>query len=175
MGGPGFFVAADFAPLIGNCMWSIPLRALIGQIWPAARASSWNGNNRNTIYCARAGSDEHPAQERRLATLLPGPLACCRWELERRRMIPPSNFALRIIVEEDPRLVRDLNARYAGAAHDGGLENVERDALFDVLGKHFTGRPWPLSGGMDVTRRFMADLQSGMIATRWKVDLLAMA
>jgi hypothetical protein len=110
-----------------------------------------------------------------LATLLPGPLACCRWELERRRMIPPSNFALRIIIEEDPRLVRDLNAHYAGAAPDGGLETVERDALFDVLGKHFTGHPWPRSGGMDVTRRFMANLQSGMIATRWKVDLLAMA
>ncbi len=90
-------------------------------------------------------------------------------------MIPPSNFALRIIIEEDPRLVRDLNARYAGAAPDGGLETVERDALFDVLGKHFAGRLWPRAGGMDVTRQFMADLQSGMIATRWKVDLLAMA
>jgi len=110
-----------------------------------------------------------------LATLLPGPLTCCRWELERRRMIPPSNFALRIIIEEDPSLVRDLNARYAGAAPDGGLETVERDKLFDVIGKHFTGRPWPRSGGMDATRRFMADLQSGMIATRWKVDLLTMA
>ena len=90
-------------------------------------------------------------------------------------MIPPSNFALRIIIEEDPRLVRDLNARYAGAAPDGGLETVERDALFDVIGKHFAGRPWPRSGGMDVTRRFMVDLQSGMTATRWKVDLLVMA
>jgi hypothetical protein len=90
-------------------------------------------------------------------------------------MIPPSNFALRIIIEEDARLVRDLNARYAGAAPDGGLETVERDALFDVIGKHFVGRPWPRSGGMDVTRQFMADLQSGMTATLWKVDLLAMA
>ena len=110
-----------------------------------------------------------------MAVLLPEPLACCRWELERRRMIPPSNFALRIIVEEDPKLVRILNAHYAEAAPDGGLESVERDALLDVIGRHFTGRAWPCSGGMDATRRFMADLQSGMVATRWKVDLLAMA
>ena len=110
-----------------------------------------------------------------MATLLPGPLACCRWELERRRMTPPSNFALRIIVEEDAKLVRELNVRYADAAADGGLEAVEREAVFDLLGKHFTGRTWPRSGGMDATRRFMADLQNAMIATRWKVDLLAMA
>lgn len=110
-----------------------------------------------------------------MATLLPGPLACCRWELERRRMTPPSNFALRIIIEEDSKLVRVLNAHYAEAAADGGLETVEREALFDVIGQHFTGRPWPRAGGMDVTRRFMADLRSGMIATRWKVAPLAMA
>lgn len=90
-------------------------------------------------------------------------------------MTPPSNFALRIVVEEDSKLVRSLNAHYADAAPDGGLEAVERDALFDVVGKHFTGRPWPRTGGMDVTRQFMADLQSAMLATRWKVDLLAMA
>jgi hypothetical protein len=90
-------------------------------------------------------------------------------------MIPPSNFVLRIIIEEDPKLVRILNAHYAEAAPDGGLETVERDALFDVIGRHFTGRPWPRSGGMDATRRFMADLQSGMTATLWKVDLLALA
>ena len=116
-----------------------------------------------------------PAPETTLATLLPAPLACCRWELERRHMTPPSNFALRIIVEEDPKLVRTLNAHYADAAADGGLEAVEMDALFDVLARHFTGQPWPRSGGMDSTRRFMADLQSAMIATRWKVDPLAMA
>jgi hypothetical protein len=110
-----------------------------------------------------------------LATLLPGPLACCRWELERRHMIPPSNFILRIIVEEDPALVRTLNAYYADAAADGGLETAEREALFDVVARHYTGRPWPGSGGMDVTRRFLAELQKAMTATRWKVDLLAMA
>jgi hypothetical protein len=110
-----------------------------------------------------------------LATLLPAPLACCRWELERRHMTPPSNFALRIIVEEDPKLVRTLNARYADAAADGGLEAVEKDALLDVLARHFTGRPWPRSGGMASTRRFMGDLQNAMIATRWKLDSLAMA
>ena len=90
-------------------------------------------------------------------------------------MIPPSNFILRIIVEEDAVLVRNLNARYAGAAADGGLESSERDALLDVLGRHYTGKPWPRSGGMDAARRFMADLQEAMVATRWKVDLLAVA
>ncbi len=77
--------------------------------------------------------------------------------------------------EEDPKLARNLNARYAGAPPDGGLEPAEREALFDVLGRHFTGRPWPRSGGMDVTRRFMAELQNAMIATKWRVDLLALA
>src|SRR3954462_15451806 len=100
-----------------------------------------------------ADAADSPPQENVLATLLPGPLACCRWELERRRMIPPSNFALRIVIEEDPRLVRNLNAHYAEAAPDGGLESAEWDALLDVLGRHFAGRPWPRSGGMDVTRR----------------------
>lgn len=90
-------------------------------------------------------------------------------------MTPPSNFALRIIVEEDPKLVRRLNAWYADAAPDGGLDSVERDALLDVLGRHFTGQPWPRSGGMDVTRRFMADLQDAMVAARWSVDLFAVA
>lgn len=90
-------------------------------------------------------------------------------------MTPPSNFALRIIIEEDPEFVRTLNVHYADAAADGGLEVVEKDALFDVLARHFTGRPWPRSGGMDSTRRFMAGLRDAMIATRWRVDPLAMA
>jgi hypothetical protein len=72
-----------------------------------------------------------------LAVLLPAPLACCRFELARRRMIPPSNFALRIVVEEDPILVRSLNARYADATSDGGLEAADREALLDIVGKHF--------------------------------------
>jgi hypothetical protein len=90
-------------------------------------------------------------------------------------MTPPSNFALRIIVEEDPKLVRTLNARYAEAAADGGLEAAEKDALFDILARHFTGQSWPCSGSMAYTRRFMADLQNAMLATRWKVDPLVMA
>jgi hypothetical protein len=90
-------------------------------------------------------------------------------------MTPPSNFALRIIVEDDPKLVRTLNAHYGGAAGDGGLEAVEKDALLDVLARHFVGRPWPRSGGMDATRRFLTDLQHAMIATRWIVDLLTTA
>ena len=108
-----------------------------------------------------------------MTVLLPAPLACCRWELERRHMTPPSNFALRFIVEEDCKLVRTLNAGYADAAPDGGLDASERDALFDVLGLHFTGRQWPRSGGTKGTRRFVADLQHGMIAAGWKVDSFA--
>ena len=71
-----------------------------------------------------------------MAVLLPAPLACCRWELERRHMTPPSNFALRFIVEEDCKLVRMLKAGYADATPDGGLDAAERDALFNVLGLH---------------------------------------
>ena len=108
-----------------------------------------------------------------LTYLLPAPLACCRWELECRRMTPPSNFALRIIVEEDSKLVRTLNAAYADAAPDGGLDAVERDALFDVLGLHFTGHLWPRSGSMDATRRLLANLQRAMVTAGWKVDSFA--
>jgi hypothetical protein len=109
-----------------------------------------------------------------LATLLQAPLACCRWELARRHMTPPSNLALRIVVEENAGLVRTLNIHYGDAAADGGLDAAERDVLFDVLGLHFTGRKWPRSG-MEVTKRFMTDLQAGMLAKNWKVDLLAVA
>ena len=110
-----------------------------------------------------------------MAALLPAPLACCRRELEQRHITPPSNFLLRIIIEEDRKLVRTLNASYAEAEADGGLEAVERDALLDVLARHFTGEPWPRSGSMDVTRRFVVELQNSMMAARWKVDLLAVA
>jgi hypothetical protein len=84
-------------------------------------------------------------------------------------MTPPSKFALRVIVEEHPKLVRVLNANYANAAPDGGLKTAEWDALLDVLGRHFTGKLWPRSGGMGAARRFLADLQHAMAATGWKV------
>ena len=89
----------------------------------------------------------------------------CRTWPERRvpSPCPPSNFVLRIVVEEDAKLVRTLNARYADATPDGGLDTVERDALLDVVAKHFIERLWPRSGGMDATRPFMADLQRAMI------------
>jgi hypothetical protein len=110
-----------------------------------------------------------------LARILTAPLACCRWEIERRHTKPLSNFALRIIIEEDRKLVPGLNANYADASPDGGLEAPERDALFDVLGLHFTGRRWPRSGGTEATRRFVADLQYAMVAAGWKVDSFAVA
>lgn len=110
-----------------------------------------------------------------MATLLSAPLACCRWEHAQRHMSPPSNIALRIVVEEDPKLVRSLNAYYGDAAPDGGLDAIERDALLDVLGRHFIGQPWPRSGGIDATRRFMADLQRAMTRAGWKVGFFAVA
>jgi hypothetical protein len=110
-----------------------------------------------------------------LSTLLSAPLACCRWELENRRMVPPSNEALRLIIEADPALVNDLNRFYGDATPDGGLDKVEREILLDLLGKHFTGRSWPRSGGMDATRRFMATLQRAMAVAGWKLDAFAVA
>jgi hypothetical protein len=64
-------------------------------------------------------------------------------------MMPPSNLAVRVVVEENPDLVRKLNANYAGGAPDGSPDAEERDAVFDVLSRHFTGKSWPRSGGMD--------------------------
>ena len=116
-----------------------------------------------------------PALENILVRLLSAPLACCRWELGQRHMTPPSNFVLRIIVEEDPRLVRTLNANYADATADGGLETDERDALLDVVARHYTGRQWPRSDTIVATRHFMIELQNAMIATNWTVDLVAVA
>jgi hypothetical protein len=127
-------------------------------------------------YMPQSGrTHQHPAPEKTLATVLAAPLACCRCELQQRHMTPPSKLALRIVVEEDPKLVRNLNAYYANAAPDGGLDAVERDALLDVLGRHFTGQPWPRSGGMDATRRFMADLQRAMTRAGWTVDFFSVA
>ena len=79
---------------------------------------------------------------------------------------------LRLIVEEDCKLVRTLNAGYADAAH-GGLDASERDALFDVLAIALYRTQVPRSGGTKATRRFVADLQHGMIAAGWKVDFFA--
>jgi hypothetical protein len=90
-------------------------------------------------------------------------------------MTPPSNFALRFIVEEDRKLVRTLNANYADAAPDGGLDNAEREALLNIIALHFIRRGWPRSGSMDATRRFMADLQHAMAAAGWKVDTFSFA
>jgi hypothetical protein len=118
---------------------------------------------------------EHPAPEMSLATLLPAPLACCRRELEQRRISPPSGFLLRIVIEEDAKLVRTLNRRYVDITHEGGLETIEKDALLDVISRHFTGQPWPRSGSMDATRSFMARLQSTMTAARWEAELLGAA
>jgi hypothetical protein len=106
---------------------------------------------------------------------LPAPLACCRRELEQRRIAPPSGFLLRIVIEEDPNLVRRLNRRYVDTSAEGGLEAIEKDALLDVVSRHFTGQPWPRSGSMDATRAFMARLQSAMTVAKWKVDLLVVA
>src|SRR5271157_6059200 len=119
---------------------------------------------------------EHPGTpEKSVSTLLPAPLACCRWELERRHMSPPSNDELRQIIERDPRLVEELNLYYGDTMPDGGLDKLEGELLLDLVARPFTGRLWPRTGGMDATRRFMADLQRAMTKAGWKVDLFAVA
>ena len=131
------------------------------------RPSGGNTRIPRPIWRNRAGLDQYPAPEIALATLLPAALACCRQELEQRLVTPPSNFLLRIVVEEDQKLVRSLNGRYADAASDvGGLEAAERDALLDVLARHFTGQRWPCSS-MEATRHFVVELQT---ATQWRPD-----
>ncbi len=89
-------------------------------------------------------------------------------------MVPPSNDALRQIIEQDQDLVDSLNEYYGDAAADGGLDKVERELLFDLLARHFTGQLWPRSG-MEATRRFMAGLQRAMRAAGWKMDAFALA
>jgi hypothetical protein len=123
------------------------------------------------------GWESEPPGSRRspLSNLLSAPLACCRWELESRRMVPPSNEALRLIIELDPNLVADLNRYYGDATADGGLDKTERDRLLDLLGRHFIGKSWPRTGGMEATRRFMATLQRAMSAAGWKLDAFAVA
>lgn len=113
--------------------------------------------------------------ETSLSTLLPASLACCRWELERRNLIPPSNDALRQIIERDPALVEDLNLYYADTTPDGGLDKLEGELLLDLVARHFTGHLWPRTGGIDATRRFMAELQRAMTKAGWKVDQFAVA
>ena len=90
-------------------------------------------------------------------------------------MAPPSNDALRLVIETAPNLVATLNEFYGDAAPDGGLDKIEREQLFDLLADHFTGKTWPRTGGMDTTRRFMAALQRAMSAAGWKVDSFAVA
>ena len=110
-----------------------------------------------------------------MSSLLSAPLACCRWELERRHMVPPSNDALRQIIERDADLVQSLNEFYGDAAPDGGLDKVERELLLDLLGRHYTGQLWPRTGGMEATRKFVATLQRAMVAAGWKLDAFALA
>lgn len=52
---------------------------------------------------------------------------------------------------------------------------MERELLLDLLGRHYTGQLWPRSGGMDATRRFMANLQRAMAAAGWKLSGFALA
>ena len=110
-----------------------------------------------------------------LAILLSAPLACCRRELEYRRIVTLSGLLLPIAIEEDPKLVRRLNRRCVDTATEGGLEPIEKDVLLDVISRHFIGQPWPRSGSVDATRSLMARLQSAMTAAKWKADLLVVA
>jgi hypothetical protein len=110
-----------------------------------------------------------------VSILLAAPLACCRWELEHRQMVPPSNDALRQVIERDSDLVETLNEFYGDATPDGGLDKVERELLLDLLGRHYTGQLWPRTGGMEATRKFMSGLRRAMIAAGWKMDGFALA
>jgi hypothetical protein len=141
-----------------------------------ARNFLWTEGTLAPIWTPQPGIVQPPGfREIHLSTLLSAPLACCRWELERRHMVPPSNDALRLVIETAPNFVASLNEFYGDAAPDGGLDKVEREMLFDLLARHFTKKSWPRTGGMDTTRRFMAGLARAMSAAGWKVDGFAVA
>jgi hypothetical protein len=72
-------------------------------------------------------------------------------------------------------IFRQLHQIDGRASPDCGLDPAERDALFDVVGLHFTGHLWPRSGGTEATRQFVADLQHAMLGAGWKVDSFAVA
>jgi hypothetical protein len=111
--------------------------------------------------------------EQILAVRLPAPLAFRRSGLAQRRIIPPSNSALRIGVEEDPKPVRSLNARYADAACDGGLASADRETLLDIVGNRTTGNVWPRIGDMSATRRYMAGPRPATDKAGWCVHFFA--
>ena len=123
---------------------SLPRAARRSNGWSADRSSNSYGlAPRQAPYVPLCWIIAPPAPEIHVTTLLPSPLACCRWELENRRMVPPSNDALRRIIEADSDLVEDLNRYYGDATPDGGLDKLERELLLDLLSRHFTRQLWP--------------------------------
>jgi hypothetical protein len=50
---------------------------------------AWNGDGSNPILVPTNRTMKRLTLEMPVSVLLPAPLTCCRWELERRHMVPP--------------------------------------------------------------------------------------
>jgi hypothetical protein len=98
------------------------------------------------------------------------PLACCRFELEKQGLVPPSDKALADILETDEAFVIQLNQYYVGeeSTGDHGLDTYERDWLKENIAMHFTGRSWPCnSDDRQSTEQFAKDLVVNTKAAGW--------
>ena len=90
-------------------------------------------------------------------------------------MVPPSNEALRLIIETDADLVDDLNEFYGEPRRTAGSTRSSARCCSTCWAATSLASRGRAPAGMDATRRFMATLQRAMAAAGWKMDAFAVA
>ena len=101
-----------------------------------------------------------------------GQLKACAIDLEDwGGIIPLSLDALRAVLEKDGGFVSILRGWHHNATGNSGLgDTQDREELFDVIARHFTGRCWPRYGDNDLVRKtFNLTLTENATAAGWKV------
>ncbi len=92
-----------------------------------------------------------------MVAINPVPLACCKFELEKQGLVPPSDQDLAKVLETDEALVTQLNQYYIGSGEEG-LDTFERDWVKEVIALHFTGCNWPCNMDNQQTTKTFAEL-----------------
>lgn len=99
--------------------------------------------------------------------LNPTPLACCKAELAKISIVPPSDAALTALIETDDYLTDKLNQYYTNEGEDS-LDTAEREELYDLIAQHFTGRGWPTNmDSHEISHKFVIDFVASAIAAEW--------